>query len=209
MKTIQKGKKGFPKKSLLCLLVCLIPIGDVWAQFKIVTDPGLTKVAAIGNSITMAIQEINKTTAQSVQALNALTQDYQKALSNVNAYIGNSAKVKEIFDAQKKILALYQTMGQYDAGLTGDEQRLVHTTMKNSLTRSTGILTDLQMVIKPAFYKMTDKERLDELDKIYDKMLFQYNGMTSFMNKIALYTNQQQTKKSAQADALTIYGSHP
>jgi len=209
MKTIQKGKKGVPNKSMVCLLVCLIPIGEVGAQFKIVTDPGLTKVATIGNSINTAIQEINRATSQSVQSLNTLTQEYQKALSSVNAYIGSSAKVKEIFDAQKKILALYQSLPRYDGALTGDEQYLVHTTMKNSLVRSAGILTDLQRLIQPAFYKMNDKERLDELDKIYEKMLFQYTGMSRFLDKIAVYAALQKTKKAAQADALTVYGNHP
>jgi hypothetical protein len=174
-----------------------------------VTDPGLTRVAVIGNSINSAIQEINKTTSQGVQTLSSLTQAYQKALSSVNAYIGSSARVKEIFDAQQKIINLYQTLGQYDGALTGDEQSLVHTTMKNSLTRSANILTDLKMLIKPDFYKMTDKDRLDELDKIYDKMVFQYNGMSHFMDKIAVYTSQQQSLKAAAADSQTIYGTHP
>jgi len=206
---------------LILLTILFFPFVKLKAQ--VVTDPGLTKVAIFGNKINAAIQAINKTTAEGVTTLTQLndnikqssrglldlTQQYQKALSSVNSYIASSSRVKEVFTVQAQMVRLYAGVHQYDDQLSSDEQDMVHTAMKNSLKKSGDILSDLKMLVRPDFYKMTDHERITEIDHIYEKMYFQYTGMNHFMDKISAYCAHKNIDLKAQADAHAIFGSNP
>ncbi len=117
-----------------------------------------------------------------------VTKEYQDALSAVNSYVRNSDQAKDIFSAQKQIIALYSNNTyKYDRYFNDKYKEMVHSAMKNGLNKSVKVMSKTNVILSENFVKMNDNERFQQLDQISKEMMKISYGMRAFIDVFTRY----------------------
>ncbi|WP_025146106.1 hypothetical protein [Pedobacter jeongneungensis] len=117
-----------------------------------------------------------------------ITKQYQDALSAVNSFVRNSDQAKDIFAAQKQIIAMYtNNTYKYDRYFNDKYREMVHSAMKNGLNKSVKVMSKTNVILSENFVKMNDNERFQQLDQISKEMMKISYGMRSFIDVFSRY----------------------
>lgn len=179
----------------------------------VVSDP-----SNLIQSIINSTQEIveTSTTAQNMiknfqetEKLFQETKKYYDQLKNVTDVVRGAHKVKLTYDLIKDISDIYAKNFKKmmnDKNYSVEELGAIATGYTNILSESSLLLDELQDVITVTNMSMTDKERLDLIDKIYYSMK-KYRNLTQYYTNKNISISYLRSKKSGDSERiLNLYG---
>lgn len=145
---------------------------------------GLSGIAAINTA------ELNAHTA------------YYNSLQQPSAVVKNSNQVQDILNWQNGIVLLFS---QNFMGLTGDEQNYVAAVKSNLLQECSNDLTEVQNVLTPGKWQMTDDQRLKRIDALHAAMQDKYAFTRDFTSSLKLVAAQRQQELNNAQTLKSIY----
>ncbi|QYN45128.1 DUF4141 domain-containing protein [Gilliamella sp. ESL0441] len=179
----------------------------------VVSDP-----SNLIQSIINSTQEIveTSTTAQNMiknfqetEKLFQETKKYYDQLKNVTDVVRGAHKIKLTYDLIKDISDIYSKNFKKmmnDKNYSIEELGAIATGYTNILSESSLLLDELQNVITVTNMSMTDKERLDLIDKIYYSMK-KYRNLTQYYTNKNISISYLRSKKSGDSQRiLNLYG---
>jgi hypothetical protein len=200
-------------KLLIAGLILMLGTFDIKAQF-VVTDP-LNIAQSIINTANEVIQTSN-TVSNVIKNFNEVKKVYEQgkkyydALKAVNDLIKDARKVQQTILMVGEIgdiyINAYQRMLQ-DDNYTLEELGAIAFGYTKLLEESAGLIMDLKDIVNPSTLSMSDKERMDIIDMVY-------NSVKRYRNLVGYYTNKnisisylRAQKKGDTERVLALYGN--
>lgn len=198
---------------IIYLLSALFLSGAVRAQIPV------TDAANITQSIVNSIQELvqTSTTAENMignfkETMKIYRQgkEYYDRLRNVTHLVRDARKVQQSILLVGELSDIYVT--SYDKMLTDDnfssaELSAIAAGYNKLMERGMNSLKDLKEVVNPTEYSMTDKERMDLIDKSYNELSHTRDLMVYYTRKNISVSYQRSKKKNNTKRVLELYGS--
>lgn len=199
------------KRFFLCLTMCLSLFSFKANAQWIVADP----TNLIQNIIT-AIQGTS-TAANMVNNVRECVKIYEQgkeyydALKSVNNLIKDARKVQKTISMVSEITDIYMTGFNKmvnDPNFTTDELAAISSGYAKLLEEGGALVTDLRNVVTGNNgLSLSDKERMDAIDVIYDKML-EYRNLTKYFTQKSISVSYIRAKEKDDTDrVLALYGS--
>lgn len=199
-------------KILMLFAVCLLFAGKAHAQW-VVTDP--TNIATSIVNTTKQIIETSSTARNMISNFKETVKIYEQgkkyydALKSVNNLVKDARKVQQtilmIGDISDIYVVNFQKMMQ-DKNYTVEELGAIAYGYTKLLEESTGVLQEMKEVVNITTLSLSDKERMDVVDKCY-------NSVKEYRNLVTYYTNKNiavsflRAKKTNDTDrVLNLYG---
>lgn len=199
-------------KSIPILIVYLFSIGHANAQW-VVTDP-----SNLAQGIVNTTKQIVQTSSTASNMLNNFKEtikiyeqgkQYYDALKAVNNLVKDARKVQQTMLMVGDISDIYVTNFQKmlrDPNYTVEELGAIAFGYTKLLEEGAGLLNELKEVVNINGLSMSDKERMDIIDRTY-------NNMKRYRNLVNYYTNKNiavsylRAKKVGDADrVMALYG---
>lgn len=194
-------------------LILMLGTFNVKAQF-VVTDP-LNIAQSIVNTANEVIQTSN-TVSNVIKNFNEVKKVYEQgkkyydALKAVNDLVKDARKVQQTILMVGEIgdiyINAYQQMLQ-DENYTLEELGAIAFGYTKLLEESAGLLLDLKGIVNESTLSMSDKERMDIIDRVY-------NSVKRYRNLVGYYTNKnisisylRAQKKGDTERVLALYGN--
>lgn len=124
-----------------------------------------------------------------------LHRDFFGSLKSVNPHIANSAKVADIIVFEVVVVREIRRVNYFcrsNEYLTPEEIRYVAQVYHNMLFHCDASISELLTIIRPNNTEMTDGERLDRVDTIYDDILDKYAFVKSFNDDLRLVVAERE-----------------
>jgi hypothetical protein len=131
------------------------------------------------------------------------------ALLEVSPAVKNYKRIADIISYQIKIVKEYKSaFNQFkeDNSFSLEEIEYIGKIYSNLLRRSLKSLDDLMMVITSGTLRMSDDERLQAIDKIYDAIVDQFSFLRDFNNSTSVLSLQRKSEKAEIEMSKTING---
>lgn len=200
-------------KLLIAGLIIMLDTFNLKAQF-VVTDP-LNIAQSIVNTANEVIQTSN-TVSNVIKNFNEVKKVYEQgkkyydALKAVNDLVKDARKVQQTILMVGEIgdiyINAYQRMLQ-DDNYTLEELGAIAFGYTKLLEESAGLLLDLKGIVNESTLSMSDKERMDIIDMVY-------NSVKRYRNLVGYYTNKnisisylRAQKKGDTERILALYGN--
>lgn len=199
-------------KSIPILIVYLFSIGNANAQW-VVTDP-----SNLAQGIVNTTKQIVQTSSTASNMLNNFKEtikiyeqgkQYYDALKAVNNLVKDARKVQQTMLMVGDISDIYVTNFQKmlrDPNYTVEELGAIAFGYTKLLEEGAGLLNELKEVVNINGLSMSDKERMDIIDRTY-------NNMKRYRNLVNYYTNKNiavsylRAKKVGDTDrVMALYG---
>ena len=202
------------KRKILILIVTITSIGlPANAQF-IVNDP-INVATSIGNTVKEIVQT-SKTVKNTldnfkeVEKLYTESKKYYDALKKVNNLVKDARKVQQtilmVGDITDIYVNSYKLMLQ-DKNFSFEELTAIAFGYTYLLEESASLLTELKQVINPTTLSLNDKERMDLIDNIYEKVS-EYRSLVSYYTNKNISVSYLRAKKENDTQrVLALYGS--
>ncbi|WP_436414960.1 DUF4141 domain-containing protein [Petrimonas sp.] len=202
------------KQKILILIVTITSIGlPANAQF-IVNDP-INVATSIGNTVKEIVQT-SKTVKNTldnfkeVEKLYTESKKYYDALKKVNNLVKDARKVQQtilmVGDITDIYVNSYKLMLQ-DKNFSFEELTAIAFGYTYLLEESASLLTELKQVINPTTLSLNDKERMDLIDNIYEKVS-EYRSLVSYYTNKNISVSYLRAKKENDTQrVLALYGS--
>ena len=203
------------KKKITILFALLLFIcGTSKAQWT-VFDP-----SNLAQSIVNSAKEIVQTSSTAQNMLNNFQETvkiyqqgkaYYDALKSVHDLVKGARKVQQTILLVGDISDIYVThfntmMG--DPNFTVDELSAIAFGYNRLLEESSNLLLDLKEVTTATGLSMTDKERLDIINRIYGEVL-EYKNLTWYYTRKNIGISYLRSKKKGDSQrVLALYGTH-
>jgi len=194
-------------------LLILIGSYQIKAQF-VVTDP-----LNIATSIINTANEIIQTSStvsnviknfQEVQKVYEQGKKYYDALKSVNDLVKDARKVQQtilmIGEISDIYVNSYQRMLQ-DGNFSLEELGAIAFGYTKLLEESAGLLNDLKGIVNASSLSMSDKERMDIIDQVYESVKNYRNLVNYYTNKNISVSYLRAQKKGDTERVLALYGS--
>lgn len=202
------------KKVIFIFSALLLFVGTSKAQWAVIDPTNLAQ------GIVNSAQEIVQTssTAQSmIQNFQETVKIYQQgkryydALKSVHDLVKGARKVQQtillVGDISDIYVTNFNTM-MSDKNFTVEELTAIAFGYNKLLAESSNLLLDLKEVPTATGLSMTDKERLEIIDRIYKEVL-NYKNLTSYYTRKNIGVSYIRSKKSGDAArVLALYGTH-
>jgi len=202
------------RKKILMLMACgCLLAGSAHAQW-VVTDP--TNLAQSIINTTKEIVQTSKTVKNTldnfkeVEKLYNESKKYYDALKKVNNLVRDAQRVKETILMVGEISDIYVKNYKKmlsDPNFRPEELVAIANVYTKLLGESNNLLKELKQVVNITTLKMTDKERMDVVDRCY-------KGIRDYRNLVRYYTNKNisvsylRAKKQQDTDrVLSLYGT--
>jgi hypothetical protein len=190
-------------KKILFLALCLSNF-KLYAQLA-VTDPGVVYAIEQSNTMQSTANSIQTTTKDGVAAVGentskllTATQNFQKALEQVNSYVTTAQTVTNCFNLAKMFISSYgSALSTIAPKLPPASYAVFLSTMSGVIISSTQLTSELQTILTPQFYKMNDNERLTGVQKINDKLNQLYVKMIKYISFMQSFALTYQANKTA------------
>ena len=198
---------------LMMFTLCLLFAGRVNAQW-VVTDP-----TNLAQGIINATKNIVHTSSTATNMINNFKETvkiyeqgkkYYDALKSVNNLVKDAHKVQQTILMVGEITDIYVNNFQLmmrDESFTIEELGAIAFGYTKLLEESSDVLKEMKDVVNITTLSMTDKERMDVVDRCY-------NTMKRYRNLVSYYTNKNisvsylRAKKKSDIDrVLSLYGS--
>lgn len=196
---------------LFCL--CLLAAGQANAQW-VVTDPGNFAQSIINASNN--IMHTSKTAANMVSNFQETVKIYEQgkkyydALKSVNNLVKDARKVQQVILMVGDITDIYVNSFQkmlHDENFTPEELSAIAYGYTKLLEESNNVLTDMKNVVNITTLSMTDKDRMDVVDRCYQSMKNYRNLVTYYTNKNISVSYLRAKKKQDTQRVLALYGN--
>ena len=200
-------------KILMLFAVCLFFVGKANAQW-IVTDP--TNIATSIVNTTKQIIETSSTASRMLSNFQETVKIYEQgkryydALKSVNNLVKDARKVQQTILMIGEISDVYVNSFQKmmrDENYTVEELGAIAFGYTKLLEESNGVLKEMKDVVNITTLSLSDKERMDVVDRCY-------NSVKKYRNLVGYYTNKNiavsylRSKKSGDTKrVLALYGS--
>ena len=198
--------------SALCAFLLTVPA--MHAQW-VVTDPG-NLAQGIVNSVNEMV-ETSETAQNAMSTFKEASKIYEQSrkyydmLKSVNSLVSGSLKVKESVLMLSEISESYVTnYGKMltDGNYTQRELEAIAFGYNNIMKKSSASVAGLKDIINPTGMSMTDKERLDIINRIYGEVL-EYKNLTWYYTRKNIGISYLRSKKKGDSQrVLALYGTH-
>ena len=202
------------KQKILIFIMALTAIGlPVHAQF-IVNDPVnvATSIANTAKEIIQTSKTVKNTldNFKEVEKLYTESKKYYDALKKVNDLVRDARKVQQIIlmvgDITDIYVNSYKQMLQ-DKNFSFEELTAIAFVYTYLLEESVALLKELKQVVNPTTLSLNDKERMEWIDDIHEKMS-EYRSLVSYYtNKNISVSYLRAKKENSTRQVLELYGS--
>lgn len=202
------------RKKILMLITCgCLWVGSAHAQW-VVTDP--TNLAQSIINTTKEIVQTSKTVKNTldnfkeVEKLYNESKKYYDALKKVNDLVRDAQRVKETILMVGEISDIY--VNNYkkmlsDPNFRPEELIAIANGYTKQLGESNNLLKELKQVVNITTLKMTDKERMDVVDRCY-KEVRDYRNLVRYYTNKNISVSYLRAKKQQDTDrVLSLYGT--
>ena len=202
------------RKKILMLMACgCLLAGSAHAQW-VVTDP--TNLAQSIINTTKEIVQTSKTVKNTldnfkeVEKLYNESKKYYDALKKVNNLVRDAQKVKETILMVGEISDIYVKNYKKmlsDPNFRPEELVAIANSYTKLLGESNNLLKELKQVVNITTLKMTDKERMDVVDRCY-KEIRDYRNLVRYYTNKNISVSYLRAKKQQDTDrVLSLYGT--
>ena len=200
-------------KRILLLSACLLLAGTARAQW-VVSDPGNLAQGIINAS--KNIIHTSKTATNMVSNFQETVKIYEQgkkyydALKSVNNLVKDGIKVKNTILMIGEISDIYVTNFQLmlrDENYTAEELSAIAFGYTKLLEESNNVLKEMKEVVNITTLSMTDKERMDVVDRCYNRVRNYRNLVMYYTNKNISVSYLRAKKKNDMDRVLALYGS--
>lgn len=200
-------------KILIIFSLCLLLIGKANAQW-VVTDP--TNLAQGIINTTKQIVETSTTAKNMLSNFQQTVKIYDQgkkyydALKSVNNLIKDARKVQLTILMVGEISDVYVNSFQKmmrDDNYTVEELGAIAFGYTKLLEESNDVLKEMKDVVNITTLSMTDKERMDVIDKCYNSAKRYRNLVTYYTNKNISVSYLRAKKKNDTSRIIALYGS--
>lgn len=200
------------KRIFLCLMIAGFSLFSfqVKAQW-VVTDP-----TNLVQNIISATQGIN-TVSNMIKNVNEVKKvydqgkEYYDALKSVNNLIKDARKVKKTIEMVSEITDIYvngfnKMVG--DPNFTPNELVAISAGYAKLLEEGGALVTDLKNIVTGSNgLSLSDKERMEVIDDVYNKML-EYRNLTRYYTQKSISVSYIRAKEKKDVDrVLSLYGN--
>lgn len=199
------------KRILMCLIVALSMFSFQAKAQWVVTDP-----TNLVQNITSAVQ--GTTTATNMinnlkESIKIYQQgkDYYDALKSVHNLIKDARKVQKTIEMVSEITDIYVTGFNKmvaDPNFTMNELSAISTGYAKLLEEGGALVTELKNIVTGSNgLSLSDKERMDVIDQIYNRML-DYRNLTKYYTQKSISVSFIRAQEKKDTDrVLALYGS--
>lgn len=198
---------------ILLFSACLLLAGTVRAQW-VVSDPGNLAQGIINAS--KNIIHTSKTATNMVSNFQETVKIYEQgkkyydALKSVNNLVKDAVKVRNTILMIGEISDIYVTNFQLmlrDENYTAEELSAIAFGYTKLLEESNDVLKEMKDVVNITTLSMTDKERMDVVDRCYNRVRRYRNLVMYYTNKNISVSYLRSRKKNDMDRVLALYGS--
>ena len=198
---------------LMMFTLCLLFTGRANAQW-VVTDP-----TNLAQGIINATKNIVHTSSTATNMINNFKETvkiyeqgkkYYDALKSVNNLVKDARKVQQTILMVGEITDIYVSNFQLmmrDENFTIEELGTIAFGYTKLLEESSDVLKEIKDVVNITTLSMTDKERMDVVDRCYNTMKRYRNLVSYYTNKNISVSYLRAKKKSDMDRVLSLYGS--
>lgn len=150
------------------VFISLMSVNFFYAQIPVTDASSGAQLTALNTKATISNQNLAQQLSTAGSQLTQLQRTYeqiQKAaekIEKVNNAIDSAKKVEELISMQKEAL---DNLEDYIESVQKMKGKVDEKKVTGIITNLTNILTDLSKVITNGIFNMTDKERIDYMDK--------------------------------------------
>ena len=200
-------------KIILLFSACLLLAGTARAQW-VVSDPGNLAQGIINAS--KNIIHTSKTATNMVTNFQETVKIYEQgkkyydALKSVNNLVKDAVKVRNTILMIGEISDIYVTNFQLmlrDENYTAEELSAIAFGYTKLLEESNDVLKEMKDVVNITTLSMTDKERMDVVDRCYNRVRRYRNLVMYYTNKNISVSYLRSRKKNDMDRVLALYGS--
>ncbi|WP_417173390.1 DUF4141 domain-containing protein [Alistipes finegoldii] len=200
-------------KIILLLSACLLLAGTARAQW-VVSDPGNLAQGIINAS--KNIIHTSKTATNMVANFQETVKIYEQgkkyydALKSVNNLVKDAVKVRNTILMVGEISEIYVTNFQLmlrDENYTPEELSAIAFGYTKLLEESNDVLKEMRDVVNITTLSMSDKERMDVVDRCYNSVRRYRNLVMYYTNKNISVSYLRSRKKNDMDRVLALYGS--
>lgn len=201
------------QRIILLFSACLLLAGTARAQW-VVSDPGNLAQGIINAS--KNIIHTSKTAANMVSNFQETVKIYEQgkkyydALKSVNNLVKDAIKVRNTILLIGDISDIYVTNFQLmlrDENYTPEELSAIAFGYTKLLEESNNVLKEMKDVVNITTLQMTDKERMDVVDRCYNRVRRYRNLVMYYTNKNISVSYLRSRKKNDMDRVLSLYGS--
>ncbi len=201
------------QKIILLFSACLLLAGTARAQW-VVSDPGNLAQGIINAS--KNIIHTSKTAANMVSNFQETVKIYEQgkkyydALKSVNNLVKDAVKVRNTILLIGEISEIYVSNFQLmlrDGNFTPEELSAIAFGYTKLLEESNNVLKEMKDVVNITTLSMTDKERMDVVDRCYNSVRRYRNLVMYYTNKNISVSYLRSRKKNDMDRVLALYGS--
>ena len=187
--------------------------GKANAQW-VVTDP-----TNLAQGIINAAKNITQTTTTAKNMINNFNETvkiyeqgkkYYDALKQVNNLVKDGIKVKNTILMVGEISEMYVTSFQLmlqDENFTAEELSAIAFGYTKLLEESNNVLKEMKEVVNITTLQMTDKERMDVVDRCYNSIRRYRNMVSYYTNKNISVSYLRARKKNDVSRVMSLYGN--
>ena len=203
------------KKTVLSVMTALICgfTGSMKAQF-VVTDPAhiATSIVNSANQIVQTSSTVSNVVKnfQEVQKIYSQGKEYYDNLKTVNDLLKDAKKVKDCILMVGEIGDIYVNSFQKmlsDPNFRYEELTAISNGYTMLLQGSADMLLELKGVVNVNGLSMTDHERMDIINYVYDRLLNQRN-LVNYYTRKSISVSYLRAKKTGDTDRVAaLYGN--
>lgn len=199
------------KRIFMCLIVALSMFSFQAKAQWVVTDPsnlvqniiGAVQGTTTASNMISNVQESIKIYQQG--------KEYYDALKSVHNLIKDARKVQKTIEMVSEITDMYVTGFNKmvsDPNFSANELAAISTGYAKLLEEGGALVTDLRNVVTGSNgLSLSDKERMDVIDQIHNKML-EYRNLTKYFTQKSISVSYIRAKEKNDMDrVLALYGN--
>lgn len=202
------------KSRLIIMALTLLLLGhEVYAQW-VVTDPTnfAGNIANTVKEIATASKTVNNTlnNFREVEKIYRQGKEYYDALQKVKTLVSDAYKVKETILMVSDISGIYVNSYKKmlsDKNFTPKELDAIVFGYARLLEESSECLKELKDVVNVTSLSMTDKERMDVIDRVY-RDVKEYKGLVNYYTNKNISVSYLRALKAGDTErVLSLYGT--
>lgn len=192
------------------LLLAAAPAKAQW----VVSDPG-----SYAQGIINTANQIIETSATASNTLNSFKEvkkvfeqgkEYYDALKSVNNLVQDARRVQETVLLVGDISDMYVTgfgLMMNDPNFSPQELSAIAFGYSKLLNETTGLLGDLSQIVTASSLSLSDKERMDVIDRVHAEVLHYYNLVRYYTKKNISVSFVRARKQNDTQRVLELYGT--
>ncbi|WP_411839847.1 DUF4141 domain-containing protein [Myroides pelagicus] len=186
---------------------------QVFGQW-VVTDPVNLAQGIINsaNEIVQTSQTVNNVVKnfKEVEKLYNQGKDYYQKLERVNGLVKDAKKVQQTVLLVAEVSSMYVNNFSKmvnDSNFSPNEILAIGNGYSILLSQSTDLLKELKLIVNQSSLSLNDKQRMDVVDKVYEKIKENHSLVSYYTRKNISVSLLRAKKYNSQKRVLDLYGS--